>query len=68
MKITGIRTTPLLVPYKVPYHWARGVEEGATVVLVEVESDGGIVGFGESLGAPDADADARAAERYRKGV
>jgi muconate cycloisomerase len=56
MKITGIRTTPLLVPYKVPYHWARGVEEGATVVLVEVESDGGLVGLGESLGAPDAEA------------
>lgn len=54
MKITGIRTTPLLVPYKEPYHWAQGVCLGATVVLIEVESDAGIVGIGESIGTPNA--------------
>ena len=52
MKITAVRTTPLFIPYKQRYHWAQGVLEGANVVLVEVESDAGMVGIGESLGAP----------------
>ena len=49
MKITNIRTTPLFMPYREPYHWAPGVTEGATVLLVEVETDEGIVGIGESM-------------------
>jgi hypothetical protein len=28
MKITKIKTTPLLVPYSKPYYWAQGVIEG----------------------------------------
>ena len=56
MKITEIRTTPLLVPYKEPYHWAQGVTEGVTVVLVEVDTDEGITGIGESIGTPTAGA------------
>jgi hypothetical protein len=36
MKISEIRTTPLLVPYKKPYHWAQGVVDTAGGVLVEV--------------------------------
>ena len=52
MKITDIRTTPLLVPYTKPYYWAQGIVEGASVVLVEVHTEGNIVGFGESIGSP----------------
>lgn len=52
MKITDIRTTPLLVPYKKPYHWAQGTVDGATVILVEVETDEGITGYGECIGTP----------------
>ena len=55
MKITAVRTTPLFLPYKERYHWAQGVLEGARVVLVEVESDAGVVGIGESLAAPTAE-------------
>lgn len=55
MKITHIRTTPLLLRYKEPYHWAQGVGEETTVVLVEVETDEGVVGIGESIGSPDGD-------------
>lgn len=54
MKITGIKTTPLLVPYKKPYHWAKGVITGAGVVLVEVQTDDGLVGIGESIATPSA--------------
>ena len=54
MKITEVRTTPLHVLFKTPYHWALGVDEGADVVLVEVETDAGLTGIGESMGQPSA--------------
>lgn len=54
MKITDVRITPLLVPYKKPYYWAQGVIHGAEVLLVEVQTDDGITGFGESIASPDA--------------
>jgi L-alanine-DL-glutamate epimerase-like enolase superfamily enzyme len=56
MKITTVKTTPLLVPYSKPYHWAQGVIQGAGVVLVEVHTDEGIVGYGESISTPSSDA------------
>ena len=54
MKITEIKTTPLLVPYSKPYHWAQGVILGAGVVLVEVHTSDGIVGYGESVSTPSS--------------
>ena len=56
MKITGVHTTPLLVPYKKKFHWAQGVIEAAEVVLVEVKTDAGITGYGESIGSPSSTA------------
>jgi len=56
VKITGIRTTPLSLPFVQPYHWAGRVDSGATVVLVEVETDAGVVGLGESTAPTPADA------------
>ena len=56
MKITEVLTTPLWVPYKQPFHWSLGVTHGAEVILVEVHTDEGIVGYGESIAAPSADA------------
>jgi L-alanine-DL-glutamate epimerase-like enolase superfamily enzyme len=52
MRITDIRTTPLLIPYSKPYYWAQGVIDGACVILVEVHTDSGTVGYGESVGSP----------------
>ena len=54
MKITDIKTTPLLIPYSKPYYWSRGVINGACVILVEVHTDEGITGYGESIGSPSA--------------
>jgi len=54
VKITEIKTTPLKLPYKVPYHWAQGTVDGAVVILVEVQTDEGITGYGESVGTPSA--------------
>ncbi|HIG13978.1 MAG TPA: muconate cycloisomerase [Gammaproteobacteria bacterium] len=56
MKITEIRTTPLRVPYKTPYHWSQGVVDSAVVILVEVHTDANITGYGESIGTPSSSA------------
>jgi len=52
MKIIDIKTTPLLVPYTKPYYWAQGTIDAASIVLIEVHTDGGVVGFGETIGSP----------------
>jgi muconate cycloisomerase len=55
LKITEIRTQPLLVPYTNPYHWAQGVIDGAMIILVEVDTDDGLTGYGESVATPSAE-------------
>jgi muconate cycloisomerase len=52
MKIKSIATTPLFVPYKSPFYWAHGAVDGAEVLLVEVETDTGVKGYGECIAAP----------------
>jgi muconate cycloisomerase len=52
MKIKNIRTTPLLCKFKQPYHWAQGVNWAAPVILIEVETDEGVTGTGESVASP----------------
>lgn len=52
MKITAIKTTPLHCAFKQPYHWAQGVNYGAPVILIEVETDAGVSGIGESVASP----------------
>ena len=47
--ITGVRLTPLFLTFKQPYHWAGRVDHGSPVVLVEIETDAGITGVGESV-------------------
>jgi L-alanine-DL-glutamate epimerase-like enolase superfamily enzyme len=47
--ITGLRLTPLFLTFKEPYHWAGRVDYGSPVVLIEVETDAGITGVGESV-------------------
>lgn len=48
IRITAVRTTPLFLTFKEPYHWAGRVDYGCAVVLVEIETDAGITGIGES--------------------
>ena len=40
--------TPLTIRFKVPYHWAGRVDDSASVILIEVETDQGIVGTAEA--------------------
>ncbi|NIQ40390.1 MAG: hypothetical protein GTN81_17665 [Proteobacteria bacterium] len=49
MKITDLKSTILSVPFKKMTFWPYGRWEGMTVVVIEIETDEGIVGFGESV-------------------
>jgi L-alanine-DL-glutamate epimerase-like enolase superfamily enzyme len=48
MKISDIRTIPISCPVDPPYASAAGVQARRGALLVEVETDDGIVGIGES--------------------
>ena len=48
MKIKDIRLTPLFSEFKTPYVWAMGKNLGQTTILIEVETDAGVVGYGET--------------------
>ncbi len=54
MRITTVRITPLFLPFRQPYHWAYGTVDGAEPMLVEIDTDAGVTGIGESVGATDA--------------
>ncbi len=56
MSISRITTTPLALEFLEPYHWHERVDHGCAVVLVEVETEDGVVGIGESVAAFPADA------------
>lgn len=49
MKITGLKSTILSVPFAKPTFWPYGRWDGMTVAVIEIETDGGVVGIGESL-------------------
>ena len=55
MHIKTIRVTPLRLATKIPYIWSQGVEEAFTVNFIEMEAENGVVGYGETTTAPDAD-------------
>jgi glucarate dehydratase len=46
--ILAIRATPVNLPLVAPYRWVAGLNYGFTNVIVEVETDAGIVGLGEA--------------------
>ncbi len=48
MKVTDIRVTPVMVPFEAPLRWSMGVETSTTRALIEVTTDEGITGIGET--------------------
>ena len=52
MKITGLKATPVNMPLDAPFWWTGGLYPGSSKIIVEVETDQGIVGLGE---APSVD-------------
>lgn len=55
MRITGLRATPVAVPYRTDEVWAFGRRRGMISVLVELETDEGPVGLGEAAAYPSCD-------------
>ena len=57
MKIKDFRLRPLYSKMKKPYVWAMGKNLGQITILVEIETDDGIIGYGETaptFASPDA--------------
>lgn len=50
MRITAVRTTAVRVPLTEPVKWSGGTRETAPAVIVEIETDSGLVGLGECNG------------------
>ncbi len=50
MKIVDIKMTSVTVPMEAPLRWSLGVETGTTRTILEVFTDEGIVGLGETYG------------------
>jgi glucarate dehydratase len=59
MKITGIRATPVNIPFRAPYRFAYGSTASLTKTIVEVQTDAGLTGLGEA-----ADGDASTSIRH----
>jgi glucarate dehydratase len=52
MKITAIRATPVNIPLEKPMWWSGGHYPGTSKIILQVETDQGLVGLGE---APSTD-------------
>ncbi len=50
MKIVDVKATPVTVPMEAPLRWSMGVEVGTTRTIVELTTDEGITGIGETYG------------------
>ena len=55
MRITGLRATPLAVPFVTDEVWAYGRRSGLISVLIQVDTDEGPVGIGEAAAYPSTD-------------
>lgn len=55
MRITGLRATPVAVPFREDENWAFGARRGMISILLEVDTDDGLVGLGEAAAYPTAD-------------
>jgi len=51
LKIADVKTTVVNMPMEAPLRWALGTVRGITRTIVEVSTDAGIVGLGETTGA-----------------
>ena len=55
MRITGLRATPVAVPFREDELWAFGGRRGMVCILLEVDTDEGLIGIGEASAYPSAD-------------
>lgn len=62
MKITALKMTTVTVPLEAPIRWSMGVAYGTNRTVVEVLTDEGIVGLGETFGGKTTVATLKTAE------
>jgi L-alanine-DL-glutamate epimerase-like enolase superfamily enzyme len=55
MQITRLRATPVAVPFREDELWAFGGRRGMISILLEVDTDEGVVGIGEASAYPSAE-------------
>jgi glucarate dehydratase len=55
VKITDFKATLVNVPMEAPLRWSMGVETSTTRALIEVHTDEGIVGIGETYGGAETE-------------
>ncbi len=52
MKITSVKAIPVNISFREPEIWSQGNRFGITSIVIEIETDDGISGIGESVPAP----------------
>src|SRR3954452_25179369 len=50
MRISRIEVTAVSVPFVAPIRWSGGANEDWTRLIIEMETDDGLLGLGETLG------------------
>ena len=55
MRITGLRATPVAIPFREDEMWAFGARRGMVSILLKIDTDEGLVGVGETSAYPSAD-------------
>lgn len=68
MKITRVEATPVLVPLKQPLRWSFGTELSTVRTIIQLHTDEGIVGIGETRGGAAVAAAVRSARALYEGV
>ena len=68
MKIREIRATPVLVPLRRPLLHSNGTETGTARTVIELETDEGVVGIGETRGGATVAAMVAASRELWAGV
>jgi glucarate dehydratase len=53
VRIRDLTATLVTVPLEAPLRWSMGIETGTTRALIELQTDEGIVGIGETYGTPE---------------
>ena len=68
MKVVDIKITPVTVPVEAPLRWSMGVETGTTRGIVQVITDEGIIGIGETYGGNAVEHAIEVAKQYVVGL
>ena len=55
MRFKSINCYPLLINNKYPYYWSHGIINSTEIILIEIEAENGVKGYGESIATPSGE-------------